>query len=220
MSFRGCELGISAAAHTVAFVLPTNTTTSSIIDPDTLELMVTSENVTKTFHNIHNTPYTVPFTKQYRYRLENTNVYYHSFGHRHTDFSPLFKPEKVIIKEKNLAKVVYCGGHPVKRPHPMSQILVDFGTGTELYVPISSTLPNKNKIPCEYLQMPPDTTMPFYIPDMFTADDFQKVSSAAELEFIKMCIRPSSGDLEIPRRPLLSKTTPPIWPILTLSCKR
>ncbi|KAK2949767.1 hypothetical protein BLNAU_15341 [Blattamonas nauphoetae] len=36
----------------------------------------------------------------------------------------------------------------------------------------------------------------------------------------KMCIRPSSDDLEMPRRPLLSKKTPPIWPLHTLSCNR
>ncbi|KAK2954156.1 putative Ral GTPase-activating protein subunit alpha-2 [Blattamonas nauphoetae] len=67
----------------------------------------------------------------------------------------LIKPEKMIIKEKNLVKVVICGGHPVKQPHPMTHILVNFGTGTELYVPISSTLPNKHEVPCIFMQMPP-----------------------------------------------------------------
>ncbi|KAK2947054.1 hypothetical protein BLNAU_18056 [Blattamonas nauphoetae] len=220
-----------------------NKTNSYIIEPDTLERMVPSENVTKTFHNIYNNPYTVPFTKQYRHRLENTNVYYqfyHSFGHRPTDYSPLFKPENVIvltdglclgtcgifinqIKEKNLAKVVYCGGYPVKQPHLMSisssiggarrlntadvaYIYKNLGmdypyssflrTGTELYVPLSpiySTLPNKNEVPWEYMQVPPDTTMPFYSPALFTADDFQKVSSAAEPE-LGQC---ASGQVQV-----------------------
>ncbi|KAK2945821.1 hypothetical protein BLNAU_19246 [Blattamonas nauphoetae] len=131
----------------------------------------------------------------------------------------LIKPENVIIKEKNLVKVVICGGHPVKQPHPLSHILENFGTGTELYVPISSTLPNKHELPCENMQMPPhhDTLL------LYSSVHCRRLSEGFKrcgARIRTMCIRPSSGDLEMPRRPLLPKKTPPIWPLHNLSCNR
>ncbi|KAK2944908.1 hypothetical protein BLNAU_20151 [Blattamonas nauphoetae] len=99
----------------------------------------------------------------------------------------LIKPENVIIKEKNLVKVVICGGHPVKQPHPMSHILENFGTGTEFSV--------------HYRRL---------------SEGFKRCGARIK----KICIQSSSGDLEMPRRHLLSKKTPPIWPLHTLSCNR
>ncbi|KAK2954924.1 hypothetical protein BLNAU_10063 [Blattamonas nauphoetae] len=131
----------------------------------------------------------------------------------------LIKPEKMIIKEKNLVKVAICGGHPVKQPHPITHILVNIGTGTELYVPISSTLPNKNEIPCDFMQMPPhhDTLLlTSSVHCRRLSEGFKRCGARIR----KMCIRSSSDDLEMPRRPLLSKKTPPIWPLHTLSCNR
>ncbi|KAK2964239.1 hypothetical protein BLNAU_770 [Blattamonas nauphoetae] len=113
-----------------------NGTTEHLIDPDTLAQISPDKVRTRKFQEVDGREIEKEYFTQYRRKHTSGDMYaayYYYWGNRPTDFSRLFSPEQVTVltdgvcfgacarfmnnvKEKNLAKIVFCGGYPIKAP--------------------------------------------------------------------------------------------------------